>query len=82
MLPALEIRGRGDPSLSADNTAIHFLVFFFGDDSLRQEGVIEVSEPQLLVHGLVLVVQFTFSHKIPPFPEFVWFFLLYARKST
>ena len=56
MLTALEIRGRGDPSLSVDNACIHLLVFFFGDESLRQEGIVEVSEPQLLVHGLVLVV--------------------------
>lgn len=68
MLEALEIRGRGDPSLSVDNACIHLLVFFFGDDSLRQEGVVEVSEPQLLVHGLVLIVQFISFHKIPPFP--------------
>jgi len=68
MLTALEIRGRGDPSLSVDNACVHLLVFFFGDDPLLQEGVIEVSEPQLFVLGLVLVNLFVFSHKIPPFP--------------
>ena len=68
MLPALEIGGRGDPSLSVHNAGIHFLVFLLGDDALLQEGVVEISEPQLLILGLVLVVGFVFSHKLPPVP--------------
>ena len=68
MLTALEIRGRGDPSLSVDNACIHLLVFFFGDDSLRQEGVVEVSEPQLLELGFAMVGCFIFIHILPPFP--------------
>ena len=68
MLPALEIRGRGDPSLSVHNAGIHFLVFLLGDDALLQEGVVEVSEPQLFVLGLVVVIRFVSSHKLPPFP--------------
>ena len=68
MMTALEAGGRGDPSRSVHNAAVHFLVLLLGDDTLLQEGVVEVSEPQLLVLGLVLIACFVSSHKLPPFP--------------